>query len=242
MIDLRHGDCLELMTDIPDESIDSIICDLPYGTTACKWDTIIPFEPLWSHYKRIIKKNGTIVLFGSQPFTSALIMSNIKWFKYEWIWKKSNGGGFLLANKAPLKRHENILIFGQKQSTYNPQKTKGKPYTARSSSGGGHLGEDQSKKVAGWITENNGDRFPISHLDIKNETGLHPTQKPVALLEYMIKTYTNEGETILDNCMGSGSTGVACVNTGRKFIGIEKDEKFFEIAKNRIMEHASTSS
>lgn len=234
MINLMLGDCLERMKEIPDGSVDMVLADPPYGTTACKWDSVIPFEPMWAELKRIIKPNGAIVMTASQPFTTALIYSNMKEFKYEWIWKKSNGGGFLSANKAPLKRHENILIFSQKQPTYNPQKTKGKPYTARSSSGGGHLGEIASQKVAGWETKNNGDRFPVSHLEFKNETGLHPTQKPVALMEYLIKTYTNEGETVLDFTMGSGTTGVAAKNTGRRFIGIEMDEKYFKIAQDRI--------
>jgi site-specific DNA-methyltransferase (adenine-specific) len=225
------GDCLEKLKDIPDKSIDFILADPPYGTTACKWDIIIPFEAMWRELKRIIKDNGAVALFGSEPFSSHLRISNIDQFKYDWIWKKSNGGGFLNANRMPLKRHEIVSIFYYKQAIYNPQKTKGKPYSCRSSSAG-ETTQDQT--VAGWVTENNGDRYPITIQEFSNETGLHPTQKPVALLEYLIKTYTLEGETVLDFTMGSGSTGVACVNTNRNFIGIEKDEKYFEIAKTRI--------
>jgi len=234
-IELIQGDCLEKMKDIPKGSIDMILCDLPYGITRCKWDTIIPFEPLWKEYKRIIKDNGPIVLTASQPFVSVLVMSNIKMFKYEWIWIKSNCGGFLSANKAPLKRHENICVFSKRQPTYNPQKTKGKPYTKkRSSLGGSYLGEETIKKLYNWVTVSDGSRFPLSILTFKNETGLHPTQKPVALFEYLIKTYTNEGETVLDNCMGSGTTGVACKNINRNFIGIELDPEYFKIAEKRI--------
>ena len=193
-IQLYHGDCLEVMKEIEDKSVDMILCDLPCGTTKCKWDTIIPFVPLWEQYNRIIKDNGAIVLFASQPFTSVLVNSNIRMFKYEWIWRKNKGGNPLNAKKIPMKQHESILVFYKKSPTYNPQSV-------------------QFCKV---------------------ERDLHPTQKPVALLEYLVKTYTNEGELILDNCMGSGSTGVACVNTNRKFIGIELDDKYFEVAKERI--------
>lgn len=193
-IKLYHGDCLEVMKDIPDKSVDMILCDLPCGTTKCKWDTIIPFVPLWEQYNRIIKDNGAIVLFASQPFTSVLVNSNIRMFKYEWIWRKNKGGNPLNVKKIPMKQHESILVFYKKSPTYNPQSV-------------------QFCKV---------------------ERGLHPTQKPVALLEYLVKTYTNEGELILDNCMGSGSTGVACVNINRKFIGIELNEEYFNLAKGRI--------
>jgi site-specific DNA-methyltransferase (adenine-specific) len=232
MIDtVIQGDCLEVMPGIPDKSIDMILCDLPYGTTACKWDQVIPFEPLWKEYKRLIKDHGAIVLTASQPFTSMLITSNLKWFRCEWIWQKSNGGGFLNANKYPLKRHENILVFSGSLPLYYPQKTKGKPYSCRSSSAG-ETTQDQT--VAGWITDNSGDRFPTSVLIFSNETGLHPTQKPVALFEYLIKTYTNEGDLVLDNCIGSGTTAIAALNTGRHFIGIEKEPKYVEIARRRI--------
>ena len=228
---LHHGDCLELMKAIPSGSVDMILTDPPYGTTACKWDNVISFEPMWEQIWRVLKPNGACLLFGSEPFSSALRMSQIKRFKYDWVWLKSIGGGFLNANRQPLKRHENISVFYQKPSKYFPQKTQGKAYTTVSAS----VGETTEKKnVAGYKTINNGSRMPISYQKFANETGLHPTQKPVALLEYLIKTYTLEGETVLDFTMGSGSTGVACMNTGRKFIGIEMDDKYFKIAKQRI--------
>lgn len=234
---LFEGDCLEIMPlEIEDKSIDMILCDLPYGTTACKWDTIIPFKPLWREYERIIKDNGAIVLTGSQPFTSALVMGNPKMFRYEWIWEKSNGGGFLSANKMPLKRHENVLVFYKSLPTYNPQMTKGVKYSTTSSCGGGHLGEVQSKKVAGWVTKNDGQRYPISYQFFSNDVGLHPTQKPVKLFEYLIKTYTNEGDLVLDNCAGSGTTGVACEITNRNSILIEKEPNYCDIIRNRLSE------
>ena len=233
-IDLRLGDCLEVMKTINDKSIDAIICDLPYGTTACKWDTIIPFEPLWAQYKRIIKDNGAIVLFGSQPFTSAIVMSNPKMFRYEWIWEKTLFSNFALVKKQPAKLHENILVFYKKQPIYNPQMREGKPYK-----------DKPRKRTMGIIDdaigikkaiENKGERYPSSvqkHSN-GNNGNQHPTQKPVPLLEYLVKTYTNEGDTVLDNTMGSGTTGVACINTNRNFIGIEKDEAYFKIAEQRI--------
>lgn len=207
-----------------------ILCDLPYGTTACKWDSIIPFEPLWREYKRIIKTNGAIVLTASQPFTSALVMSNPKWFRYEWIWEKSIATQFLDAKRRPLKKHENILIFSKYPSRYNPQLTAGRPYFTRPKAPptgiyGTHI------RVP---TNNRGTRYPVSIQKVKNERGLHPSQKPVPLIEYLIRTYTDEGEAVLDNCMGSGTTGVACANTGRNFTGIERDPGYFKIAKARI--------
>lgn len=229
---LVQGDCLELMKDIPDGSVDMILCDLPYGTTQNKWDTVIPFEPLWEQYNRIIKDNGAIILFSQMPFTAVLINSNPKMFRYEWIWQKPSGTGFLNANKMPLKSHENICVFYKKAPTYNPQKSVGKPYKCKQKSGSSCWNYDETQ--GGYITESNGERFPVDVVKFNRETGLHPTQKPIALLEYLIKTYTNEGEVVLDNCMGSGSTGVACVNTNRNFIGIELDEGYFEIAKKRI--------
>ena len=235
MINLLQGDCLELMKDIPDKSIDMILCDLPYGTTRCKWDSVIPFEPLWEQYSRIIKDNGAIVLFSQMPFTAALVMSNLKMFRYEWIAEKSMATGFLNSKHMPLKCHENICIFYKKLPIYNPQMTKGKPYNIkRRDCGAQYLGNFENTE-----TKNEGTRCPRDILkDLwKPYCGgkmLHPTQKPVPLLEYLIKTYTNEGETVLDNCMGSGSTGVACVNTNRNFIGIELDEKYFKIAERRI--------
>ena len=229
---LFRGDCLEIMRDILDESVDMILCDLPYGTTACKWDTVIPFEPLWEQYERIIKDNGVIVLFGSEPFSSALRMSNIKHYRYDWIWEKEQGANFMLCKYQPYKVHEIISVFSKKRHTYIPQMTKGKPYI----SGKGTSGEI-TNNVVKKQTKNNGTRYPRSIQKFntdKSKGSLHPTQKPVALLEYLIKTYTNEDEVVLDNCMGSGSTGVACLNTNRKFIGIELDENYYNIACNRI--------
>jgi len=238
MINLQQGDCLELMKDIPDGSVDMILADLPYGTTACKWDTIIPFEALWEQYERIIKDNGAIVLTASQPFTSALVMSNPKLFKYEWIWDKKNPSNFAMARKQPLKYHESVLVFAKKQTEYYPIKWQGKPNHKQ-----GSLNNAQRSDVYGKIqrTKDNlsGMKYPRSIIEISKHSsqgGLHPTQKPVALLEYLIKTYTNKNETVLDNTMGSGSTGVACVNTGRNFIGMELEEKYFGIAEQRIME------
>jgi len=233
---LIKGDCLEVMKDIPDKSIDMILCDLPYGTTACKWDVIIPFEPLWKEYKRIIKDNRAIVLTASQPFTSALVNSNLKMFKYEWIWEKTRCSNPFLAKHQPLRHHENIVVFSKNKHPYYPTKTEGASYTISSKSGG-RVASDFKSNNKDFKGKNGKDRFPKSVIKFSNsskEAGIHPTQKPVTLLEYLIKTYTLENETVLDNCMGSGSTGVACINTNRNFIGIEKDDKYFEIAKNRI--------
>ncbi|MBO7712046.1 MAG: site-specific DNA-methyltransferase [Methanobrevibacter sp.] len=265
MVDLKQGDCLELMKEIPDKSIDMILCDLPYGTTACKWDNIIPFEPLWEQYNRIIKADGAIVLFGSQPFTTLLISSNIKNFKYEWIWEKQKASNFMGAKYQPLKYHENICVFSNSKHNYYPQrykvleideienmkhkelkelfenrdydrygkvdrrKTINNPITNKE-----HIGN----KIIRTRSKDDGYRYPKSVLKINKEinTNLHPTQKPTDLLEYLIKTYTKENDLVLDNCMGSGSTGVACVNTNRNFIGIELDENYFNIAKARIEE------
>jgi site-specific DNA-methyltransferase (adenine-specific) len=220
-----------------------ILCDLPYGTTACKWDTIIPFEPLWEQYKRVIKDNGAIVLTASQPFTSALVMSNPKMFKYEIIWEKSKASNFLLAKKQILKAHENVLIFSKKTTTYNPQKTEGKPYSGDKRAGKKGSLTDVFNNVPNPTFRNgskDGLRYPrsVQYFKTAESEGktTHPTQKPVALFEYLIKTYTNEGETVLDNCMGSGTTGVACVNTNRNFIGIELDPIYFDIAQKRIAE------
>ena len=240
MIQLRRGDCLELMKDIPDGSVDMILADLPYGTTACKWDTIIPFEPLWDQYKCIIKPNGAIVLTASQPFTSALVMSNPKMFRHAWVWNKSVGSNLFQAKIAPLKVHEDVLVFSIATVGYIPQMTpKDKPQKQGSYKNLSNSSEVTNKKgkqaLAGKIyTES----YPKTILEFKKENRskkpLHPTQKPVALFEYLIKTYTNEGEVVLDNTMGSGTTGVACVNTNRNFIGMELDDKYFEIAKERI--------
>lgn len=241
MIDLRLGDCLELMKDIPNKSVDMILCDLPYGMTACKWDSIIPFEPLWEQYTRIIKDNGAIVLFGQEPFSSNLRSSNFKLYRYDWIWEKDNHTNFLNIKKQPGKRHELISVFYKKQPTYNPQMWEGK----ENHSVGKQVGKMVEREYLGnkyelKETKKSNLKYPISILRFKGEgrgKAIHPTQKPVALFEYLIKTYTNEGETVLDNCMGSGTTGVACVNTNRNFIGIELDDKYFEIAKERIESH-----
>ena len=240
-IRLIHGDCLEVMKEIPDGSVDMVLTDPPYGTTACKWDSVIPFEPMWEQLKRVIKPNGAIALFGSEPFSSALRMSNIKNYKYDWKWRKSKANGFLNVKKMPLKDLEDICVFYKKLPTYNPQNVikvnkkvinnKGKKDNTKHISGhnGGSMKKDE------YIQEFT--NYPKQVLDFKIESKpLHNTQKPVALMEYLIKTYTNEGETVLDFTMGSGSTGVACVNLNRNFIGIELDENYFNIAKDRIEE------
>ena len=230
-IELWQGDCLELMKNIPVRSVDMILCDLPYGTTACKWDSVIPFEPLWKQYNRIIKNNGAIVLFGSEPFSTELRHSNLKRYKYDWVWNKKLAGNGILAKKQPLKIHENIMVFNT--TIYYPQMTKGKMRKK--------MGLKESEITGGdsFVAEYANDEYypqSIQEFSIANmrKGRLHPTQKPTALLEYLIKTYTNEGDVVLDNCMGSGSTGVACVNTSRNFIGIELDKQYFEIAEKRI--------
>lgn len=306
-IELLQGDCLELMKDINDKSVDMILCDLPYGTTACKWDVTIPFDKLWKQYKRIIKDKGIIVLFGSEPFSSYLRTSNIDWYKYDWIWEKNNAGNFQLVNYQPLKIHETISVFyndtpnmefadimkfhmnrldlKQKDLSLLELSRNGKPtgWVSNKLNGSQLPTEQQWEKLCNLFgienkyqeilnkvktvtynldlqetckvmsnknkggslghlsSENKRDNYlqlktgyPKSILEFNRETGLHPTQKPVDLLEYLVKTYTNENETVLDNCMGSGSTGVACVNTNRKFIGMELDENYFNIAKERI--------
>lgn len=235
-VNLILGDCLERMKEIPDGSIDMVLTDPPFGTTKNKWDSVIPFEPMWVELQRIIKPNGAIVFFGSQPFSSTLIMSNLKWFKYEQIWDKNKGAQPQLANIQPMKSHENILVFGKGKINYYPQKTKGEPYVRDNKQN--HSEYSLSKGLKPIKQVNTGFRFPKTVLlyprDFSAQSRLHPTQKPVALLEYLIKTYTNEGETVLDFTMGSGSTGVACINTNRKFIGIELDNTYFNIAKERI--------
>ena len=238
MIDLRQGDCLELMKDIPNKSIDMILCDLPYGTTQNKWDSVIPLEPLWEQYKRIIKDNGVIVLTSQGIFTAKLILSNEKWFKYKWVWEKSKATNFLNAKKQPLRKHEDICVFYNKQPKYNPQMTEGEPYDKgiRKNQLTGSYGEFNPVHV-----KSEGKRYPTDVVYFKTAESegkvYHSTQKPVELLEYLIKTYTIEGELVLDNCMGSGSTGVACLNTNRNFIGMELDENYFNIAKERIENH-----
>ena len=222
------------MKSIPDASIDAIITDPPYGTTACKWDSVIDFDLMWEQLNRIIKHNGAIVLFGSEPFSSALRMSNIKSYKYDWIWRKPKGTGHLNAKRMPMNDVETISVFYRKQCIYNPQFTEGKPYKDKSgkSSFDGY-GKDSRKG-----NDNKGKRYPKRLLEFNavERNTLHPTQKPILLLEYLIETYTNEGETVLDFTMGSGSTGVAAVNTKRNFTGIELDDNYFEIAKKRIEE------
>lgn len=241
---LMQGDCLELMKNISDKSVDMILCDLPYGTSACKWDTVIPFEPLWKAYERIIKDGGAIVLFGSEPFSSLLRMSNLDLYKYDWVWEKPSGANFLNFKYQPAKVHENIMIFGKKATsyskngnmTYNPQMEEGTPYKQQSGKQRNDYANSTVRTpIKQVVTENNGTRYPrsIQKFSLDKEK-FHQTQKPVALLEYLIKTYSNEGDVVLDNCMGSGSTGVACVNTNRNFIGIELDKGYFEIAKSRI--------
>ena len=234
-ITLWQGDCLNLMCEIPDKSIDMILCDLPYGTTQNKWDSVIPFDLLWCQYRRIIKDNGAICLFGQGLFTASLICSNKPMYRYDLIWEKTKAGGFLNARRMPLQAHENISVFYKKLPTYNPQMEMGKPYIKKAVTNGDGKNYGKFDRV-GEVAVNEGTRFPRSVIKISNDNhkSLHPTQKPIELLEWLIYTYTNENETVLDNCMGSGSTGVACVNTNRKFIGIELDNTYFEIAKDRI--------
>lgn len=245
------GDCLELMKDIPNGSIDMILCDLPYGTTACKWDIIIPFEPLWKQYKRIIKNNGVIVLTSAQPFASFLITSNIKMFRYEWIWDKIKGSGFLNANKMPIIRHEHILIFYKSLPTYNKQLKKRNP-NSHSLGRVENYTKNELKNTNGVygmkgiefkrrnIIQDYSLKNPDSILEVSvgNNRGkfkrFHPTQKPVELFEYLIKTYTNEGDLILDNCAGSGTTAIACLNTNRQFIVMEKEQKYYDIIQQRV--------
>lgn len=232
---LYHGPCLDIMPELPDKSIDMVLCDLPYGTTACKWDVIIPFEPLWAQYRRLIKDNGAIVLTASQPFTSALVMSNPKMFKYCWVWEKNAPVGFLNARRMPLKNHEDVCVFSLGQPPYFPQglkkaNTKSSRKNGKTKKGGTY---GAVRDIDYYAKECN---FPRTVQRFKRVTNkqIHPTQKPVALMEYLIKTYTNEGETVLDNCLGSGTTAVACENLGRKWIGIEKEEKYCKVAADRI--------
>jgi site-specific DNA-methyltransferase (adenine-specific) len=240
---IYNMDCLEGMKLIPDKSIDMILCDLPYGITACKWDTVIPFEPLWGQYKRIIKEGGVIVLTASQPFTTKLIESNIDWFKYELIWDKVKPSTGLHAKQQPLRQHENILIFGKRKVKYNPQMEQAefrvdKPRIANN-------GEAFGGKEVLRQHNNNGQKYPRSILRISNANQkgrLHPTQKPVELFEYLIKTYSNENDIVLDNCMGSGTTAIACINTNRNYIGFELEKEYFDIANKRIEEHITNLS
>lgn len=232
--ELWLGDTLEEMDLMEDNSVDMILCDLPYGTTACKWDTVIPFEPLWAAYRRVAKKNAAIVLTASQPFTSVMVCSNLRGFKYEVIWEKDKPSDFALAARRTMKYHESVLVFCEGKETYNPQMTKGEPNHSvgkgirkRMNESGANTTK-VTNKLDGW-------KHPKSVMRFNRESApVHPTQKPVALMEYLIRTYTNPGDLVLDNTMGSGTTGVACMNTGRRFIGIERDENYFAICKERI--------
>lgn len=248
---IYNEDCLIGMNRIPDKSMDMILCDLPYGTTACKWDVVIPFKSLWEHYERVIKDNGAIVLTGSQPFTSALIMSNPRLFKYEWIWDKRQCTGFMTASKMPMKRHENVLIFYKKQPTYHPQmierseaelkriKHTGKRYNLTKESFIGHgTSIDKGRTAYSW-------KHPSSIIEFKarenklSDQGLHPTQKPVSLFSHLIRTYTNPGDIVLDNCIGSGTTAISCIQEGRNYIGFERSpmaphDQYYKVCMNRI--------
>ena len=235
--EVTQGDCLEVMREIPDKSVDMIPCDLPYGTTACKWDTVIPFEPLWAEYERIIKDNGAIVLTASQPFTSALVMSNPKLFKYAWYWDKVRGVGHLNAKKQPLKCVEDVLVFYKKQPTYNPQmRERDKPRKSRNNNTQQVYGATE----ANFEGETLDKRYPVNLLTYSKSSHAdmlaHPTQKPIALFEYLIRTYTKEGDVVLDNCIGSGTTAVAAINTNRQFIGIERETEYVETTNKRIFD------
>lgn len=242
MMKLLNGDCLELMRDISDQSINLILCDLPYGATSLDWDKPLPMVDLWSHYKRILKPDGVVVLTAMNPFAANLIASNPNWFRYEWVWEKTSAKGHMSAALRPLRAHELILIFAPKQPTYNPQKwkieearrTKRKTLTMTGSVGAYGVERKQRKL-------DDGSRFPRSVIKFGNAPSkvaarnFHPTQKPLALMEYFVRTYSNPGDTVLDNCMGSGTTGVACLNLGRRFIGIEKNREYFDVAQQRIL-------
>lgn len=235
---LIQGDCLEKMSVLPSGSVDMILCDLPYGVTARnKWDCVIPWKPLWAEYMRIAKENAAIVLTAIQPFSSVCVLSNPTLFKYEWIWSKTHSTGFLNAKKQPLRSHEQILVFYRKQPIYNPQKTNGHPRKVSSAAHKINCVNTTNYGAHGLTTYDSTERYPKTVLVFpsdKQKSALHPTQKPVALMEYLIRTYTNEGETVLDNCMGSGTTGVACIDTRREFIGIELDPKYFHISQERL--------
>jgi site-specific DNA-methyltransferase (adenine-specific) len=242
-VDLMLGDCLEMMGEIEDGSVDMVLCDPPYGTTACKWDAVIPFEPMWAGVKRVLKKNGAAVFTASQPFTSALGASNLPWLRYSWVWRKSRATGHMNAKKMPMKDVEDVLVFYDSQPCYRPQglRALGKVQKNSASARARGITSDATSVVTGGITretyvqESTG--YPRQVLDFASDGNtVHPTQKPVVLMEYLIKTYTNESEVVLDFTMGSGTTSVACMNTGRRFIGIERDENYFAIAEKRIMD------
>lgn len=230
---LMMGDCLERMAEIEDGSVDLVLTDPPYGTTACKWDAVIPFEPMWAQVWRVLKPNGAAVLFGSEPFSSFLRISNIKSYSYDWKWEKTKPVGHLNANKKPMNKYEDILVFSRRQPTYNPQGLIAiEPKLTKRTNKGGIYGAQAGKSSVRSFTG-----YPSNILKFQSQNGeLHPTQKPVTLMEYLIRTYTNQGETVLDFTMGSGTTGVACANTNRHFIGIEREPTYFQIAKDRIEE------
>jgi len=230
---IYQGDCLELMKELDDKSIDLILSDIPYGSTACEWDTIIPLELLWKQYKRIIKDNGAVVLTASQPFTTDLINSNRKWFKYEWIWRKEQGINQMLKNIAPLKIHENILVFGKGKVKYIPQMVKVRHIVTKRK---GVIDKITNTDLKDYIYNNQGKNYPTSIIYAAREllNRHHPTQKPVALFEYLIKTYTNEGDLVLDSCIGSGTTAIAAIKTNRNYIGMELLQKYVDIANERI--------
>lgn len=242
MVDLRQGDCLELMKEIPDESIDMILCDLPYGVTRNKKDKPIPFEPLWEQYNRIIKENGAIVLFAQGTFFVDLVNSNRKMYRYDLVWDKQLKSGFLNAKRMPLRQHEQLAIFYKKAPTYNPQFSQGKPLHSKGTAYKGKELKNQNYgkfKATDDVRAGSTEKYPASILSFAKphpSVSQHRTEKPVSLLEYLVKTYTNEGDIVLDNCMGSGGTGVACVNTNRNFIGIELDKQEFEVTKRRLEE------
>lgn len=223
------GDCLQLLPLIDPQSITLILCDLPYGTTQNSWDSVIPLEPLWEQYQRILKPNGVVALTASQPFTSQLVMSAPDWFRYEWIWRKNNATGHLNAHRMPMKEHESVLIFSKESTTYNPQGLQLFAKKTRRGGNGDNYGKSGTENFQQWTN------YPRSIIEFATDTSKsHPTQKPVALFEYLIRTYTIENELVLDNCCGSGTTGVACINTGRRYIQFEKDLTYFEIAKKRL--------
>jgi DNA modification methylase len=231
-IELHHGDCLEIMRTLPSGSVDLVLVDLPYGVTQQKWDAVIPFAPLWEQYLRITKDNAAFVFTASQPFTSALVMSMPKLFKYDWVWKKPKGTGHLNAKKQPMRDKEDILVFAKGKPVYNPQMVKGEPYKAR----GGKRNDDTYGDYTSVRNDNEGLRYPkqIIEFAIVERDKLHPSQKPLELMQYLVRTYSNPGDVVLDNTMGSGSTGAACIREGRDFIGIEMDEGYFEVAKLRL--------